>query len=73
MQPNDRATKRFLAEYFHDGGWWGVDIYAYDFDDAETRCRKLSLRLLGEHKMTIPAATGSWLPNLVIRLRNAFR
>lgn len=38
-----------------DGAWWGVDIYAYDFDDAKVRCRELSLKLLGEHKMTIPA------------------
>lgn len=72
MQPNDRPTKRFLAEYFHDGAWWGIDIYAYDFDDAETRCRKHSLKLLGEHKATIPSVTGSWLPNLIIHIRNAF-
>lgn len=67
---NNQPTKRFLAEYFHDDAWWGMDIYAYDFDDAEVRCRKLGLKLLGEYKMTIPAVTGSWLPNLILRVRN---
>jgi hypothetical protein len=70
---NDRPTKRFLAEYFHDDAWWTVDIYAYDFADAETRCKKLSLKLLGEHKMTIPATGRSWLPTLIIRFRNALK
>lgn len=70
--PNVQATKRFLAEYFHDDAWWSCDVYAYDFDDTEIRCRKLGLKLLGEHKMTISAATGAWLPNLIICLRNLF-
>lgn len=72
MNNDDRSTKRFLAEYYHDGGTWGIDIYAYDFDDAEVRCKKLGLQLLGEHKMTIPAVGGAWLPNLIIRVRNLF-
>lgn len=70
---NNQPTKRFLADYFHDGAWWGVDIYAYDFPDAEVRCKKLGLKFLGEHQMTIPAGTGPWLPNLIIRLRNQIK
>lgn len=50
-----------------------IDIYAYDFNDADIRCKKLSLRLLGEHQMAIPAGTGAWLPNLIIWLKNRFR
>lgn len=73
MATNDQPTKRFLAEYFHDGATWMIDIYAYDFNDADIRCKKLSLRLLGEHQMTIPAGTGAWLPNLIIWLKNRFR
>lgn len=67
---NER-TKRFLARYYHDGAWWSIDVYAYDFDDAESRCGKLGLQLDGEHVMTIPAVgKSSWLPNLIIRVRN---
>ncbi len=67
---NNRPTRRFLAEYFHDDAKWMVDIYAYDFDDAEVRCRKLGLQLLGEHQMTIPAVGGSWIPSLIVKVRN---
>lgn len=71
MSTPDR-NKKFLASYYHDGSWWCVDFYAADFDDAETICKAHNLRLDGEHVMTIPAVTGSWLPNFIIRLRNAF-
>lgn len=67
----ERNTK-FLAEYYHDGSWWSVHFFAADFDDAEVICKAHNFRLLGEHKMTIPAVTGAWLPNLIIRLRNLF-
>lgn len=69
-ESNDRPTKRFLTEYYHDDATWSVDIYAYDFEDAAVRCKKLSLRLLGEHMMSIPAGTGAWLPNLIVRFKN---
>ena len=68
---SNRQTK-FLAEYFHDGSWWSVEFFASDFDDAEVICKAHNLKLLGEHKMTIPAIAGGWLPSLIIRLRNAF-
>lgn len=73
MNSNEQPTKQFLADYFHDDARWALLIDAYDFDDAEVRCRKLGLNLLGEHKITIPATTGAWLPNLIIRFRNAFK
>jgi hypothetical protein len=65
----ERNTK-FLAEYFHDGSWWSVELFAADFNDAEVICKAHNLKLLGEHKMTIPAAGGTWLPNVIIWLRN---
>lgn len=65
----ERNTK-FLAEYYHDGSWWGLHFFATDFEDAEVICRAHNLKLLGEHKMTLPAVGGAWLPNLIIRLRN---
>lgn len=67
---NTQPTKRFLANYYHDGAWWTLNIYAYDFDDAEVRCKKLNAQLLGELKMSIPAVTGSWLAKAICWLRN---
>ena len=66
-------TKKFLASYYHDGSWWGIHFFAEDFDDAETICKAHNLRLDGEHIVTIPASTGAWFPNLIIRLRNALK
>lgn len=65
----EEKTIKFLASYFHRGSWWGVEIYALDWDDAEAICRKLSLRLDGEHKLTIPVGN-SWLANVICWLRN---
>lgn len=61
--------KKFLASYYHRDSWWAVEIYAVDWDDAETICRKLSLRLDGEYKFSIPAGN-SWLANLVCWFNN---
>lgn len=47
LTPNEEC-RRFVASYHHDGHWWILDIYAYDWSDAETRCKKLGLRLDGE-------------------------
>jgi hypothetical protein len=66
-------NKKFLARYYYDGSWWCIDFYAADFDDAESICNAHNLQLDGEHVMTIPAVGGTWLlPNLIIRIRNAF-
>lgn len=64
------ANKKFLASYYHNGSWWNLSFYATDWDDAETICRKLNLRLDGEHMMTIPAYGGSWIPSLICWLKN---
>lgn len=45
-------------------------MFAADFADAEVICKAHNLKLLGEHKMTIPAAGGAWLPNAIIWIRN---
>lgn len=62
--------KKFLARYYHRGSWWGIDIFAVDWDDAEAICRAHNLQLDGEYMMTIPAITGGWLPSLICRIRN---
>ncbi len=62
MSDPNRPTKKFLCRYFHDGSWWGCDIDAYDFADAEARCKKIGgLQLDGELVATIPAGPGAGL------------
>lgn len=74
MNNNDRPAKKFLAQYFHDGAWWSMKISAYDFEDAEIRCKKLNLQLDGEFVMSIPAVgSGGWLPRAVCWIRNRMR
>lgn len=72
MEPE--ANTKFLASYFHRGSWWAVEFYAVDWDDAETICRKLSLRLDGEYKgaIRLPRTSGTWLANTICWLRNRF-
>lgn len=66
-------NKKFLAQYFHDGSWWSVDIYAIDFADAEAICKKLNLQLDGEHIMTIPACAGAGIfVKTICAIRNFF-
>lgn len=64
-----RQTKEFVCQYYHDGGWWGLNIRAYDMADAEARCKKLgNLKLDGELVMTSGAGllvrAMCWLRNL---------
>jgi len=63
-------TTKFLASYYHDDSWWSIEFFAADSADAETICKAHNLRLDGEHVATIPAVGGSWLPRLVVRVRN---
>ncbi len=65
-------NKKFLVSYYHDGSWWGIELFAADWQDAEVICKAHNLTLDGEHVATIPAGAGAWLPNLIIRIRNAF-
>lgn len=55
----ERPTKQFTCRYFHDGAWWAINVAAYDWDDAETRARKLGLQLDGEIQRIIPQVAGA--------------
>lgn len=44
----DRPTRLFTATYRHDDATWSIQFKAYNFADAEERCRKLGLTLDGE-------------------------
>lgn len=68
----ERATKRFVCRYHHDGAWWSVVIDAYDWADAEARARRLSMQIDGELVATIPARMG-WLVRIGLALANFFR
>jgi hypothetical protein len=71
MRSFDRPTHRFVARYYHDGAWWGADIYAYDFADAEARCKALNMKLDGLYVATIPCAPATgWLTRLICWVRN---
>lgn len=69
----ERETHEYVCRYYHDGSWWGLNIHAYDDEDAEARVKKLgNLVLNGRLMGTIPAGVGPWLPNLICRVRNFF-
>lgn len=71
---NHEDTKPYVCRYFHNGGWWGLEIHAFDDQDAEERAKKLgNLQVLGRLEMTIPAnrATGLFVRGLCA-IRNFF-
>lgn len=68
-----KPTKIFLTRYYHDNAWWCTKIQAYDWNDAEIRCKKLGMQLDGEYMFSIPAANSNFLANLIIKLLNLFR
>lgn len=55
----DRETREFRCRYFHDGVWWGLQITAYDWRDAEIRAHKLGAQLDGEVGGSVPALPGA--------------
>lgn len=55
---SDRPTIQFCCSYYHDGAWWALTIAAYDWSDAEARCKKLGLKLDGELMATVPRMFG---------------
>ena len=73
---NDEAqqqeTKSYACSYSHDRAQWPVTIHAYDWEDAEMRCRKLGLNLDGELVATVPARAGI-LAKLACLIGNLFR
>lgn len=51
--------KKYLLEYYHDGGLWNINIHATSVDDARLRARQIyHARVLGEVDMEIPASFG---------------
>lgn len=71
----ERATKEFVCDYYHDGAWWGLNIHAYNWPDAEARVKKLgNLRLQGELMGTISADIpgAGLLVRVTCWLRNLF-
>jgi hypothetical protein len=68
---DDQPTKRYLASYFWDDAWWSVIVTAYDWQDAEARCKALGrLRLDGELVVTIPMPVSSRFALPFIRFFN---
>jgi hypothetical protein len=65
-------TKKYCTRYYHAGDWWDAQIMAFDWEDAEARCKKLGMQLDGLHIATFPVWLGAWFPNLVIGVRNLF-
>lgn len=63
----ERQTGKYLARYYHDGTWWAAEIYAYDYEDAETRCKRLNMQLDGKYVATVRY---KWLAKLICWLRN---
>jgi len=61
----EKPCKTYCCEYFHDGSWWGLEITAYDWADAEARAKKMSLQLLGEAGPKIPARPAA---GIVVRI-----
>jgi hypothetical protein len=72
MVMDNHPCKTYCCEYYHDGSWWGIDITAYDWADAEVRAKKMSLQLLGESGGKVSAVPGmgtivkllTWVRNL---------
>jgi hypothetical protein len=67
----DTECRRYVASYYHDGLWWRLDVYAYDWNDADARCKKLGARLDGEFVCAIPGSVKARpLVDWMCRLRN---
>lgn len=71
---NEEPFKTYVCRYFHNGSWWGLNITADDWQDAEARVAKLgNLQLEGELMATIPAKPGvGLLVRALCTIRNGF-
>lgn len=69
MQPE---TKEFLCSYYHRGEQWCLRLHAYDWSDAEARCRKLGVNLDGELLAVVPVKAG-WFAKMLCACRNFLR
>jgi hypothetical protein len=75
-----KQVKSYCCSYYHDGATWAVTITAYDWNDAQSRVKKLgNLRLDGELIAEFPDKLGlmvrflCWLRNTVKRVSYAMR
>lgn len=52
-----RVMYAFAIEFNHDGGTWAVNIFAYDWDDADRRVQSMrqSLTVRGQLYGEVPA------------------
>lgn len=69
----ERRCKIYCCSYYHDCAWWGVDLTAYDWEDATVRAKKLGLRLDGELVANIPAKnrTSGLIVKCLVAIKNA--
>lgn len=69
-----RKTKRFATSYSWDDATWCSEIYAYDWADAEARCKALNMKLLGEFddEVPVPGSPCGWRTRLCRRLGSQF-
>ncbi|PYI87855.1 MAG: hypothetical protein DMF03_12455 [Verrucomicrobia bacterium] len=69
-----RLMKQFACRYFYGGSWWGINLSAYDWADAEARARTLGIQLDAEIGAIDPAFEGAGVcERLWIILRNITR
>lgn len=66
-----KKTKKYCTRYYHDNTWWASEIMAWDWEDAEVRCKKLNMQLDGEYVMEIPAGP-EFIPNMICKVKNLF-
>ena len=70
---SDKPWTTFALRYYYQGSWWGLEIQAANWEDAEARAKKLGCQLDGEVVMKIPAnAGGSFLAPAITWFRNLF-
>ena len=57
----ERSTKQFACRYsvFLRSSWWGINLSAYNWADAEARARTLGVQLDGEIGAIDPAFEGA--------------
>jgi hypothetical protein len=54
-----RLLKQFACRYFYEDSWWGINLSAYDWADAEARATTLGIQLDGEIGAIDPAFEGA--------------
>jgi len=49
---------KFLVRYYNNGKWYGTHIYATDWGNADSICKRHNLQLDGEHILTVSGIFG---------------